>query len=70
MMRRLMIRNFRDVGPACEGKRTKPEICKAIIELAEPVSMDGYVVRSEVIACNDDPIDIALKLLVYGTVVI
>jgi len=65
-----MIRQFRDVGVACAGKTTTAEICAAIIELAQPVPIDGYVVTPEVIGCSDDPFDIALKLLIYGTVII
>lgn len=68
-MRRLMIRDFHDVGPACKGKYGDDRI-KAIIDLAEPVSIDGYVVTPDVVAPADDPYKIALVLLVYGTVVV
>lgn len=68
--RRLMIRDFRDVGPACAGATNKAQRVKALIELAEPVSMDNYVVTPEVVASADDPEQIALVLLIYGTAVV
>lgn len=68
-MRRLMIRDLHDVGPACKGKYG-PDRLRAIIDLAEPADIDGYVVTPEVIAPADDPYKIALILLIYGTVVV
>lgn len=67
---RLMIRNFRDVGPACAGATTKAQKIKALLELAEPVPMENYVVSPEVVASADDPEAMALNLLIYGTVVV
>lgn len=67
---RLMIRNFRDVGPACTGTTTKDQRIKALIDLAERVPMEGYVVTPEVVASADDPESIALILLIYGTAVV
>ena len=64
-----MIRNFRDVGPACKGKYGADRI-KAIIDLAEPVPLDNYIVTPEVVAPADDPYKIALVLLTYGTAVV
>jgi hypothetical protein len=68
--RRLMIRDFRDVGPACAGKTGKAQRIKALLDLAEPVPMGNYVVTPEVVASADDPEQMALILLIYGTVVV
>lgn len=64
-----MIRNFRDIGPACTGMHTAAERCRALIGLAEPASMDGYIPVPEQIVSSDDPMAIAMALLIYGTAV-
>jgi len=69
MTHRIIIRDFRDVGPACKGRYGNDRI-KAIIKLAEEVPMDGYTVIPEVVASSDDPYEVALVLLIYGCAVI
>ena len=67
-----MIRNAGDVGPSVPRKCCKRRrfFIRPIIELAEPVSIDNYVVTPEVVASADDPEQMALILLIYGTVVV